>query len=497
MKTPPPSSEVSLEPPGSGQARTARRRVEFAALALAVIVLLIATFPHLGQSLDDAFITYRYARNLAEGHGLVFNPGEHHLGTTSPGWAMVLGALGSLTGTDAIPLASGVLSVLALVAALGLLAWNLAPRRTLPVLSLALLLAASCQWLIEVLGFEGFALGAVVLIALAAARAGHQVAAGVLWATAVLLRPDAGVLGAVAGLIEWHRSGRLPWRLALAFLASLAVGLATVWWLAGTLVPSSWSVKAAEGRDPIFARSLGYWRTLLQFAWSQWGWSGPLFAALALAGWWSALRARRRFALSVLALAVTNLVVYPALGVPFAPWYLIFPLEVMIVGAALAVAEAWSRGRVPISAAATAAVLAWMAPQVASAWRLGAAPPDGRMRHALAAAAAVSARAAPSDTVAAVEVGFLGFTLRQPVLDLMGLGSPGALEAMRTGRIADFVIERNPAFLVYNTNFRYLLGPLLDDPRFTARWRIVDTVPPDDRHLTSLEVYQRRSVESP
>ena len=25
---------------------------------------------------DDAFISFRYARNLLEGHGLVFNPGE-------------------------------------------------------------------------------------------------------------------------------------------------------------------------------------------------------------------------------------------------------------------------------------------------------------------------------------------------------------------------------------------------------------------------------------
>lgn len=26
---------------------------------------------------DDAFISFRYARNLLEGHGLVFNPGEY------------------------------------------------------------------------------------------------------------------------------------------------------------------------------------------------------------------------------------------------------------------------------------------------------------------------------------------------------------------------------------------------------------------------------------
>ena len=33
---------------------------------------------------DDAYITYRYARNLADGAGFVYNPGERVLGTTPP-----------------------------------------------------------------------------------------------------------------------------------------------------------------------------------------------------------------------------------------------------------------------------------------------------------------------------------------------------------------------------------------------------------------------------
>jgi hypothetical protein len=39
---------------------------------------------------DDAFITFRYAENLAAGHGFVYNVGEHVLGTTSPFWGLVL-----------------------------------------------------------------------------------------------------------------------------------------------------------------------------------------------------------------------------------------------------------------------------------------------------------------------------------------------------------------------------------------------------------------------
>ena len=40
--------------------------------------------------LDDAFITFRYVRNLAHGLGFVYNPGERILGTTTPLYALLL-----------------------------------------------------------------------------------------------------------------------------------------------------------------------------------------------------------------------------------------------------------------------------------------------------------------------------------------------------------------------------------------------------------------------
>ena len=40
-------------------------------------------------SYDDAFITYRYAYNLATGQGFVYNPGEWFMGTTAPFYGML------------------------------------------------------------------------------------------------------------------------------------------------------------------------------------------------------------------------------------------------------------------------------------------------------------------------------------------------------------------------------------------------------------------------
>ena len=47
---------------------------------------------------DDAFISFRYARNLLEGHGLVFNPGEYVEGYTNFLWVLELAALWGVMG---------------------------------------------------------------------------------------------------------------------------------------------------------------------------------------------------------------------------------------------------------------------------------------------------------------------------------------------------------------------------------------------------------------
>jgi len=39
---------------------------------------------------DDAFITFRYAENIANGIGFVYNEGERLLGTTTPLFTLIL-----------------------------------------------------------------------------------------------------------------------------------------------------------------------------------------------------------------------------------------------------------------------------------------------------------------------------------------------------------------------------------------------------------------------
>jgi 4-amino-4-deoxy-L-arabinose transferase-like glycosyltransferase len=56
---------------------------------------------HTGFTADDAFITFRYADNLAHGLGFVYNAGENVMGTSTPLFTLIL-SLFSLAGIKPI-----------------------------------------------------------------------------------------------------------------------------------------------------------------------------------------------------------------------------------------------------------------------------------------------------------------------------------------------------------------------------------------------------------
>src|SRR3954468_6808806 len=65
--------------------------ISLAWMALALIAARIIASLAL-PVFDDAFITFRYARNLAAGNGFVYNPGEMVMGTTAPAFGLLTAA---------------------------------------------------------------------------------------------------------------------------------------------------------------------------------------------------------------------------------------------------------------------------------------------------------------------------------------------------------------------------------------------------------------------
>ena len=151
---------------------------------------------------DDAYITYRYAVNLLQGWGPVFNPGEAVEGYSNPLYLIVVTALMAAVGPEQVYAASVALNALAFAATLpmlGRLAGRVAPDK--PMLqAIAPLFGALFPplWNAAASGLEtmpvyALQLGLLTLVLAPPARRGVALAAGVA-AALVAIRTDGFVI---------------------------------------------------------------------------------------------------------------------------------------------------------------------------------------------------------------------------------------------------------------------------------------------------------------
>lgn len=205
---------------------------------------------------DDAYISFRYARNLAEHGTLAYNvvaPRELIEGYTNFLWVLLL-ALGDRCGVAPEVLAP-VLTQSAVIGALALVCWLL--RRVSGAWSLvpALLLACSPEFMVWGQGgLETALAAALTFAAMGAGASGRWPGAGVLTALAGLTRPDALLpIGLFFGtwLIVHGRKDWPGWRRLLVG-GALAAGplLVHLLWrheYYGSWAPNTWTVKQFGG----------------------------------------------------------------------------------------------------------------------------------------------------------------------------------------------------------------------------------------------------------
>ena len=219
-------------------------RLEMILLALTVVIgRLIAAraFP----IYDDAFITYRYARNLARGLGMVYNPGaawEPILGTTTPGYTVLLAgfhALGlPMIGTSlAINFLCDAISAVVLI--------QLLDRRYVSSLLAVMAFIAIPQ--IARVSAGGMEQPAVVLCALLAVRFatdGRMIAAGVASGLACTLRPECVLLVLTLAVYTiWKRASLVRFVIPIAIIGAISAGALT--WYFGSPISQSVVAKAA------------------------------------------------------------------------------------------------------------------------------------------------------------------------------------------------------------------------------------------------------------
>lgn len=228
---------------------------------------------------DDAFISYRYALNLVEGHGLVYNAGERVEGYSNFLWTLwcvvpiVLGIrCETWTMMSGIACYAGTLTLLGDTSRR--LGKKLGATQILPIA--AILCAAHADMAVfatsglETSLFTMLATAGFWLFVCGETTGRHRpIMAGFVITLAALTRPDGVIFGAALGA-GYLFFARPRWRMALSFAAAFAIPhtVFVAWrvWYYGDLFPNTYYAKS--GNLAWWSQGWAYFLLYLQKYWA-------------------------------------------------------------------------------------------------------------------------------------------------------------------------------------------------------------------------------------
>lgn len=463
-----------------GAARVTRQ-FALAAIAGSSVILLLHGPLYFHYTSDDAYISYRYARNFADGAGLVWNRGDWVEGYSNFLWVLALAGARKL-GVDLV--FAGRWLGFAFAVAVGPGTYALSTRLLggaagrAAGLTAALLLAAFGPWAAwSSAGLEGPLFAALVLAAallhLREADAPHALPlSGAAWALAALTRPDGVVLFAVSGAFKFGEAlvrqrgadPALPIRREALALATWAAGFAIIfvpywawrWTAYDSFFPNTYYAKVGSGFDQ-YRRGLHY---LASFSREYAAWllllapmaaaltsirRGPLLYVAALAAGWMAY---------VVYVGGDSLARYRFL----AP---ILPLELAAIaasGAAIVAALAGGRNRWLVEGACVAAVAALFGLALHASSDDTALPLERlAVEQRVEIGRWLRDNVPSSTTIAVIPAGAIPYESRLPAIDMLGLSDRhiahrdlpiGGLAAGHEKYDSQYVLDRRPDIII-------------------------------------------------
>lgn len=491
-------------------------------LVLAGVVLWLLAAPQmLGTWLmDDAFISFRYALNMVQGHGLTFNPDAPPVeGYTNFLWTVLIGGL-LARGAEPVVTAQILTTALSLTTVLlvyriGQQWWDGSTWALLP----PLVLAALPPFVLYTARGSGMETALVTLLALLAlaqlARVLHQPSpigggvAGMLCALVVMTRPDGALVPLAGGLLLLWQAVRQP-QTRPALLALIG-GFALLYvpyfaWrysYYGYLLPNTFYAKTGSSIAQV-VRGWHYTREFVQGL-------QPLALLVLLSGSllavWRAQPHQRQMA-GLLWLFVLLTAVYVTLvggdQFPLGRFFIVAlpPLALLIAQGAHTLAEHGRLAQAGAGLACIALLLTGVAGMPASSSRT---PQTAVWReHKVAVKNADLGHwlrlNTPTDTVVATGIaGSMPYYAQRHTVDMLGLNDThiahlvidsigqGVAGAEKTDNT--YILDQQPAYIPFASS-----GTLLDDPRFRREYELIEVSGPLGGDI---KVYRRRDQAVP
>ncbi len=186
------------------QALRARPHLLVGLVLLVALALRLLWLAYTHHASDDAFITFRFALNLARGDGFTYNPGERVYGTTTPLLTLLLAAWRLTTGAD-IVLGAHAIGLVASLGSLLLLALILRVERiplAARLLTLAVLAISSKVLLLDMQGMEMPLAICLMMGAWLSYACGRHGLAGILAGCLLWVRVDLALWPAALVIVE-------------------------------------------------------------------------------------------------------------------------------------------------------------------------------------------------------------------------------------------------------------------------------------------------------
>jgi hypothetical protein len=514
-------------------------RALWVVLACIAVVALAARIIPEPRTIDDAFITFRYSRNIAGGEGFVYNEGARTLGTTTPLYTLLMAGIGWVTGSDNYPWIALVVNALADAGTAVLLALLVycATRR------ISVAAVAGAVWAVNPMSVT-FAVG------------GMETGVGILWAVAafylyvmrrerwmalvaalgVLTRIDTvlwvGLLFLHQFVTRWRETRgttalrrRVPWQSWLVFVGTLTPWYVFSWAYFGTLLSRSLAAKQAAYRvdalqaftrlaqnvaTPFFEHhTLGILGIMIGIV---------LYPALAGAGTLFAVRRYPRVVpylvyvwLYVIIFSVMNPLMFRWYLAPMLPAYLLAILLgvwALVDGLGKRLAHP---AMVPVVLSGIGVVFVLL---LLNAWTLH--PDHGQDRPApdmawndielnyrrIGEELRTRYSVTPDTLVAAGDIGAIGYYSRAQILDTVGLITPeiGDYYPFDDSLLAEganyavppaIILDYRPAYVVMMK--LYIENSLEADPAFAQLYSVADSIP-TDYYGGEMLLYQRRDL---
>ncbi len=465
-------------------------RADYILLGAAVIVRLVVHFAT-QYTVDDAFITFRYAENLAAGHGFVYNIGERVLGTSTPLFTLVLAAfnvvgIGSQTVALLLSLAaSGLTTVL-------LYRWSCKlGLGKLAVLPAIIYIVFPRSVICDICGMETALVALLFTSSMYFLHNRHNVSASILASLTTLARPEGWALLALVATVVFIRDRDRVVRCAIPAILIAGGWLLFAGVYFGSVVPNSAVAKMAlysnSGMSVLWQNAVMTLGLGSPFGWILW----PLLAAGAVSTFH-----KDRLLTVMLFWCAGYLLVLVASGTHVFFWYPAPVYPVVLLGVVMGIARLleyvrWHKSvvREYISLVAIAAVvIAVSLVHLTSSFVGLKSEMDGYRNVHVEAGKYLALHAQPKDIVLAEDIGYLGHYYRGNIVDRDGLVTPQAIPYNRAGRYREFADSVNADWIFIDPDYptaRDIIAAL----EFARNYERVDYVAPSDK--PSHQLYRR------